>query len=260
MKPVPNMGLAPLTRLPGTPPPPQGFDLPNPPSWKLLLRLLPPTCPVDYLLINLVQRQRSLLASGVAKAEVIGPYHPSLRALAYPDQTWNGNAISTLIANLLLRTSLPGFAEKAAFLFVMYHLAQWQIAPSAETYNNLPEWHTPRASQLLTPHPIWVTQIPFGKLRDKIIANQDEYATDEFRALYSVSMSINWPKQPIDILVVEGDDLTVSDEFARHCSVLENWSLGEPFTRRYPELADYCRFTSHQQPPQMNLGRRYSSF
>lgn len=232
---------------------PKGSALPNRPAWELPLQLLEPTCPVDHLLIGIVRRQRSLLASGVPKAEVVGPYHPSLRILTYSDQTEDGNVLSTLIANLLQRTPIPGLPEKAACLFVMYHLAQWQIAPSPETYGSMPEWHKPRASQLMTPHPIWVTQMPFGKLRDRVIANQDMYATDEFQALYLVSMSINWPKQPLDILTMEGDDVRVSDEFERHCSTLANWTLGEPFSSRYPELADCCKFTPFQ-PPQMNRG------
>jgi hypothetical protein len=232
----------------------EASTLPNRPAWELPLRLLPPTCPVDHLLIGVVERQRSLLAAGAPKAEVLGPYHPSLRILAYPDQTEDGNALSTLIANLLQRTSVAALPEKAACLFVMYHLAQWQIAPSPETYSNLPDWHTARPSQLMTPHPVWVTQIPFGKLRDKIIANQEKYATQEFRTLYSASMSINWPKDPVDLLVFDGNDIRVSDEFARHCTTLANWSLGEPFSMRYPELADCCRLTRHHQVPQMNRG------
>lgn len=252
MKPIPSIEPAPKIKPPVTRTLPPG--LPSCPAWELPLRLLPPSCPVDHLLLGIVQRQRSLLAAGATKAEVLGPYHPSLRILTYPDQAEDGNAISTLIANLLQRTSVPGLPEKAACLFVMYHLAQWQIAPSPETYGNLPEWHTARPSQLMTPHPIWVTQIPFGKLRDRIIANQDKYATDEFQELYSSSMSINWPKEPIDILVFDGNDVRVSDEFARHCTTLANWSLGEPFSRRYPELTDCCRLTTFQRGQQMNCG------
>lgn len=257
MKPIPSMGPAPIIRPPvnRTPPP----DLRSRPAWEFPLRLLPPSCPVDHLLIGIVQRQRGHLTTGASKAEVLGPYHPSLRILAYPGQSEDGNALSTLIANLLLRTPVSGLPERAACLFVMYHLAQWQIAPSPETYGNLPEWHTPRPSQLTTPHPIWVSQMPFGKLRDRVIANQETYATDEFQALYSASMSINWPKDPMEILVSDGNDVRVSDEFAGHCTTLANWSLGEPFTRRYPELADCCRFTTFQRAPQINQGaqRRY---
>jgi hypothetical protein len=173
-----------------------------------------------------------------------------MRILAYPDQSDDGNALSTLIANLLHRTSLSNLPEKAACLFVMYHLAQWQIAPSPETYRNLPEWHTARLSQIMTPHPIWVSQIPFGKLRDRIIENQETYATEEFQTLYTASLSLNWPRDPTDILVFDGNDVRASDEFVRHCTFLGNWSLGAPFSLRYPELSDCCKLTTPQQMSQ----------
>jgi hypothetical protein len=244
------MGSAPILRAPVIPPPPLG--LPNRPAWELPLRLIPPSCPVDHLLIGIVQNLRGLIAAGASEAEVLGPYHPSLRIIAYPDQSEDGNALSTLIANLLQRTQLIGLPEKAACMFVMYHLAQWQIAPSPETYSNLPEFHKPRASQLLTPHPIWASQITFGKLRDRVIANQETYATEEFQVLYTASLRINWSKDPMDILVFEENDVRVSDEFARHCTTMANWSIGEPFSRRYPELADCCTFATDQYVPQMN--------
>ena len=244
------MRSAPVIRTPAIPRPPLG--LPSGPAWELPLRLIAPACPVDHLLIGIVQRQKDLIALGASKAEVLGPYNPSLRSIAYPDQTEDGNTLATLIANLLHRTPLIGLPEKAACLFVMYHLAQWQIAPSPETYGNLPEFHTPRASQLLTPHPIWASQITFGKLRDRIIANQETYATEEFQALYVASLSLNWTKDPKDILVFEGNDVRASDAFARHCTTITNWSVGEPFSLRYPELADCCTFATIQHVPQMN--------
>ncbi|KAG0646715.1 hypothetical protein D0Z07_6183 [Hyphodiscus hymeniophilus] len=213
MNPVPNIDSAPLNRPPrvnNTSPSFQGG-----PAWQLPLRLLPPTCPVDSLLIGIVQRQRALLAVGAPKAEILGPYHPSMIIIAYPDQNEDGHALSTLIANLFLRTPIPGTPEKAACLYVTYHLTQWQIDPSPETYANLPEWHRARPSQVMTPHPTWVTQMVFGKLRDRVIANQERYATEEFHALYLVSLNINWPRGPMDIFVIDGNDMSLLDTARR---------------------------------------------
>ena len=251
------MGLAPIIGPPINRSPPHNIR--NRPVWDLPLRLLPPSCPVDHLLIGIVQKQRGLIAAGTSKSEALGPYYPSMKILAYPDQNEDGNAVSTLIANLLHCTALSGLPEKAACLFVMYRLARWQIAPSAETYGNLPEWYTARLSQLMTPHPIWASQIPFGKLRDRVIANQDKFANDEFQTLYCVSLSLNWPRDPMDIFLLDGNDVKLSDEFVRHCTTLMNWTLGEPFSRRYPELADCCNLTTAQNTPQMNpeVHRRY---
>lgn len=158
---VPPMDPAPLPN----PPIPASYENPafvnqsSPPAWELPLRLVPPTGPVDSILIGLLQRQRGLALSGSSRESVTGSYSPSLKALLNPEQSNSVHPVTSVISSLLQRTALRGLPEKAAALFVVYHLSQWQILPSEETYNNLPEWHVPRASQLLTPHPIWVDQV-----------------------------------------------------------------------------------------------------
>jgi hypothetical protein len=47
----------------------------------------------------------------------------------------------------------------------------------------------------------------------------------------------------MDIMVFEGSEVKVSDHFACHILELSNWSLDEPFQRKYPELRDTCKFT-----------------
>jgi hypothetical protein len=177
----------------------QPADIPNRHAWESAFQLLPPNCPVDHLLMGIIQRQKSLLIQNPIMVEaIIGPYHPSLKILVYPGQTEGCHPLSTVIANLLKRTSMKSIVERAACLFTLYHLAQWQIAPSPETYNRLAIWLRPRASQLLTPHPLWISQIPFGQLRDKVIAEQETYATSEFQGLYNASLSLNVGSPKID--------------------------------------------------------------
>jgi hypothetical protein len=50
----------------------------------------------------------------------------------------------------------------------------------------------------------------------------------------------------------EGSEVRVSDLFACHILELANWSLDEPFQRKYPELRDACKFTGFQGP-EMNV-------
>jgi hypothetical protein len=135
---------------------------PSLPTWELPLRLVPPTGPVDSILIGLLQRQRGLAISGNSREIVIGPYSPSLKALLHPEKSNAVHPVASVITSLLQRTVLRAVPEKVAALFVMNHLCQWQILPSKETYNNLAEWHIPRAPQLLIPHPIWVDQVSLG--------------------------------------------------------------------------------------------------
>jgi hypothetical protein len=125
----------------------------------------------------------------------------------------------------------------------MYPVFQWQISPTLETYSNLPEYYAPLASQVITPHPAWITYIGWPKLRDIVIANQQMYATDEFKHLYTTSSNVNWPYRSEDVLFIMEGDVRVSEAFMKHARRLQNWSLDEPFQRRYPELKDFCKFT-----------------
>lgn len=83
----------------------------------------------------------------------------------------------------------------------------------------------------------------WGRLKDIVINNQERYATDEFQHLYTCSLNINWPYRDKDILVFEGEEVRVTDDFARYVYTQSNWSLDEPFQRRYPDLRDACGFT-----------------
>jgi hypothetical protein len=249
-----DVGMPALIRMSSLPDGVFGFDMPssfvNQPSlqaWEMPIRLLPPTGPVDSLFIDLIQTQRSMAISGTVGKHLTGPYHPSIKSLLYPDQNVQSHPVSSVISNLLQNTLLSGLPEKVACFFIMYRLLQWQISLKKENYDNLPLWHIPHSSQILTPHPIWIDHIPWGKLRDKIINNQELYATDEFQQIYNASLNVNWPFQPVDIMAFVGDEVRVTELFEKHILRLENWSLDAPFAQRYPELRDDCRFTGFVQ-------------
>lgn len=218
-------------------------------TWGLSIQFSASTGPVDSILIGLIQRQRKLALSSVSRIQSIGPYQPSMKTLLYageasalPNLTTE-NAISSTISYLLHQTALRDLTIKAACLIIMYHLSQWQIQPSKSTYDALPDWQTPRTSQLLTPHPLWVSLIVWGKLRDVVIENQELYATEEFQYICSSSLNINWPHKAMDAFQFVGDEVRVSEVFDKHVRNLGNWSLDAPFVTRYPELSNVCRFT-----------------
>lgn len=80
-------------------------------------------------------------------------------------------------------------------------------------------------------------------MRDIVVQNQEKYATTEFLDLFQTSINVNWPFGEEDILMFVGDEVRMTDAFIQHLQTLENFSLDEPFQRRYPELRDVCRFT-----------------
>ena len=42
----------------------------------------------------------------------------------------------------------------------------------------------------------------------------------------------------MDALVVQGDEIQMSPTFESHIRKLDNWSLGQAFAERYPELME----------------------
>ncbi|PVH68489.1 hypothetical protein DL98DRAFT_215876 [Cadophora sp. DSE1049] len=143
---------------------------PGPPIWELSLRFVPPTGPMDSILIGMLQGQRRLAHESTPGSVLIGPHQPDLRALLNPEMSNKVHPVSSVISNLFYRVLYPTLAEKAAALVLVYHFCQWQIWPTMETYRKIPEWLRPRALQLATPHPIWSTLgrlLPYANIRDR---------------------------------------------------------------------------------------------
>lgn len=128
-------------------------------TWELPLRFIPPTGPVDSILIDLLQRQRNIALEGATGTNLTGPVHPNVRGLLGLEESGSTHPVASVLVDLVNRTALKSLAEKAAAMYVVYRLIQWQISPGPESYNNLPEWFGPRASQLATSHPIWSTTV-----------------------------------------------------------------------------------------------------
>jgi hypothetical protein len=213
-------------------------------AWELPIRMLPPTGVADSLLITVIQEQRGLAPVGtIAGTRLTSP--ANMRSLLYNESgsVAVSDPISSVIAECLHSTHMPNLSEKAACLYIMHKLLCWQISPLLETYEMIPEWFSPRPSQLVEPHALWMSQIPWPRLRDKIIANQSQYAIEEFQEHYNVSICVNWPYRDVDILMFENGEVRVTPMFESHVIKLENWSLNAPFAARYPELADCCRFS-----------------
>ncbi|KAI9705852.1 MAG: hypothetical protein M1836_005258 [Candelina mexicana] len=180
-------------------------------AFEIPIRNVAPTCQVDNILLSFMHRQRNEYVGGATEQQLIGPAYPSVSSLINPDKR-------------------------------AHPVSKWQISPNPSTYDALPDWLTPRASQLVTFHPIWMDQIPWPKLRDRVITEQATYNTIEFQTNFTASTTINWPYRPMDALVFQNDEVLMNPVFERHIQCLDNWSIGAPFATRYPELAGCCKF------------------
>jgi hypothetical protein len=114
------------------------------------------------IMLDFLADRRQRAAEGVPLKTLVGPLYPNFTALVYPDRQIDAHPLSKLFTDIL-RTfpDICGLPEQVAVVFIMFLVMRWEIEPTQENYDRLPEWVTPRPSQLFTPHPCWVDNLPW---------------------------------------------------------------------------------------------------
>ncbi|KAI9742488.1 MAG: hypothetical protein M1818_004022 [Claussenomyces sp. TS43310] len=205
-----------------------------------------PTCPLDNILLDFLLERQQKAAEGVAIPKLVGPSYPSVSSLLNPAQSFYSHPLSKVFTDILgTFPDLSTLPEKLAILYIMFLLMRWQISPTQENYDRLPEWLTPRSSQLFTPHAAWIDHLPFPCMRDKLVSDYSsyQYLFDEFFIPFTSTLSLNWPYEPTDALLkaANSEELMINPVFERHLRRLENWSLGPAFADAFPGLANTFR-------------------
>ena len=125
----------------------------------------------------------------------------------------------------------------------MFLLVRWQIQPTRENYNRLPEHVRPRPIQLYRPHPAWTDHLPFPGMREMLIHSYDpnaaeQYPFENFFIPFTTTLSVNWPYEEMDTLLQlpDSDEFIINPVFERHIRRVENWTLGEAFHETLPGL------------------------
>jgi hypothetical protein len=207
----------------------------------------PPTCPLDSLLLDFLHERQQQAADGVETPKLVGPAYPSVSSLLNPARAASSHPLSKVFTDILATfPDLSTLPEKVAVLYLMFLLMRWQISPTQENYDRLPDWLCPRPSQLFTAHPAWIDHLPWPKMRDHLVRNYNprDYLFDNFFIPFTTTLSLNWPYEPTDTLLSgSGDDgeLVINPVFERHLRRLENWSLGSAFKVAFPTLTDTYR-------------------
>lgn len=202
------------------------------------------TCPLDGLLLDFIAERRQRRAEGMTDQEVIGPPYPSFFCLFRPERGVYTHPMSRFFTDIL--STFPDISsppEQVAILYVMFLVMRWEVSPSQETYERLPEWIRPIASQLYTPHPIWIDYLPWPGLRDKLVACYPRFPFDNFFIPYTTTVSLNWPYRLMNTLSTKADteELAINPVFEEHLRDLGNWSLGPAFAKAHPALAETVR-------------------
>lgn len=211
------------------------------PAYMTPVRNIAPTCTLDAILLDFLNNRQREAAKGVPKQKLVGPAYPSVSSLLNPDKSVYSHPLSKVFTDIL-RTfpDISSLPEQVGTLYCMFLLMRWQIYPTAENYHRLPDWLTPRPSQLLTPHPAWIDYLPWPRMRDRLVMSYHEYPFDNWFIPFTGTLSINWPYEATDCLLSTGesDELIINPVFERHFADISNWTLGEAFAEAYPQLVE----------------------
>lgn len=216
------------------------------PAYATPIKNTVPTCTLDSILLDFLHNRQREAAQGIPRQKLVGPPYPSVSSLLNPEKSVYSHPVSKVFTDILRRfpdiSSLP---EQVAVLYMMFLLMRWQIYPTQENYDRLPEWLTPRPTQLLQPHPPWIDYIPWPRMRDRLATSYQDYPFDNWFIPFTRGMSVNWPYETTDCLLSAGDsdELLINPVFERHMRNLSNWSLGQLFAESYPGLVDTTRIS-----------------
>ncbi|KAF3482528.1 uncharacterized protein GIQ15_05287 [Arthroderma uncinatum] len=208
------------------------------------IRNVEPTCPLDGILLDFLRSRQREAAEGVPNQQLVGPPYPSVSSLLNPAKGIYSHPLSKVFTDILSKfPNISNLPEQVAVLYVMFLLMRWQIYPTRENYDRLPEWITPRTSQIVTPHAAWLDYLPWPRMRDRMVASYADYDFSNWFIPYTTGLSLNWPYEPTDTLLAttDSDELIINPVFERHLRDLNNWSLGTLFATTYPHLVDTTR-------------------
>ncbi|KAL2821246.1 hypothetical protein BDW59DRAFT_110975 [Aspergillus cavernicola] len=212
------------------------------PAYMTPVRNIAPTCTLDAILLDFLHNRQREAAKGVPKQKLVGPAYPSVSSLLNPERSVYSHPLSKVFTDILRSfpdiSSLP---EQVAVLYCMFVLMRWQIYPTAENYHRLPDWLTPRPSQLLTPHPAWIDYLPWPLMRDHLVMAYHDYPFDNWFIPFTSTLSVNWPYEATDCLLSIGDTdelMIINPVFERHFTNINNWTLGPAFAETFPQLVE----------------------
>ncbi|KAM0261985.1 hypothetical protein ACHAQJ_001991 [Trichoderma viride] len=262
-QPVPGSGSGPDGSAPIIPPAPypdaQAAAAPveSIPPYSRPLRNCEPTCPLDALLLDFRSERHQRAAEGYQQHEITGPRYPSVSSLLNPANSKYSHPVSKFFTDILTKfpevSSLP---EKVAILYLMFLVMRWQISPTKENLDLLPEWIHPLSCQFDIPHAAWMDFLPFPEMRDRVIRanNPAVFYFDNFFLPITSSLRLCWPYDEAHTLLrnPDSDEIMINPVFESHMRNLDNWKLGTVFAKSFPMLADTCQYwdtASGQQGP-----------
>jgi hypothetical protein len=119
---------------------------------------------------------------------------------------------------------------------------KWLIYRTQSTYEQMPGWLRPQLLQMEVPHPAWIDRIAWPNARNYLITHP-EITFDDFAMVYSSSFEVSWPYSPSYVMEAQNESgpdrgINLNPVYEQHLRQLKNWTVGDKFRRKFPELSE----------------------
>ncbi|KAJ8116180.1 hypothetical protein OPT61_g2333 [Boeremia exigua] len=200
---------------------------------------LPPACPLDRLLLNLLQSRMEMIAQGSSLDAVLGPVKGIVTGFLDQSLATAVHPISRIVCEILSTFPNVALPERMGMFYKMHLTLRWQISPTFENYNQMPLWLRPTVTQITVPHSAWIDNIPWPGVRDLLIRHPDVYIFEDFSEYYSQNVTVNWKFDDSDAVAHVKGNVVLHSIFEKHVRKLENWTVSGSFQRRFPEMVPF---------------------
>lgn len=190
--------------------------------------------PLSNAITSFRDGARRMISAGMKTSDVIGDSVPCLEAFfGHNDDmsmtAWSG---ACQIANA---SSHQSFTFRLALVYVAGIQMRFFIAPSAETYDDLPPMLRPLSKQYTVPHMAGIDICHFPAFKNFLLSNRDHY-----KNVLLEKQSCNWPYSDAACLVYAekpGKYIKTSQAFIEHVRTLTNYSVDQSIVERVPQMA-----------------------
>ncbi|KAG7146093.1 hypothetical protein HYQ46_005117 [Verticillium longisporum] len=213
--------------------------------WETAPKNAPSTCLADEILQGFIASVRTgnfLSATGVMERAAAYSLKPKLCSLIEPDRSAEDD-ISNVVADIVRSyPEIETLPKQVAVFWNMALLLKWMVLLDQQSWDLMPEWLRPTASQRETPHAAWIERIPWPRAREYLIAHLD-ITLDDWAAPYSSSFDVSWTYDPSLVVIAciapdsGNPELSINPVYDEHLRQLRNWTVGDVFRQQFPEIS-----------------------
>ncbi|KAL2752008.1 hypothetical protein ACRALDRAFT_2030257 [Sodiomyces alcalophilus JCM 7366] len=214
--------------------------------WEILPKDTPPTCLADEILQSFIVsvRTKGFIASKPAHERAAAySRKPRLCSLMDPRRRTE-DVISNVVADIVRSyPEIETLPRQVAVFWNMALLLKWMVLLDRESWEQMPPWLRPVASQRAIPHAAWIDRIPWPKAREYLVMHP-EITLDDWAALYSSSFNVSWPYDQSHVVIAMTNpnepgvtEYTINPVYEEHLRQMHNWTVGDSFRKRFPEIS-----------------------